>query len=224
MTGVVSELALRIVSSLVLAAIAVLAAWYGGFPYLLLWLVAAVLILWEWGKMCAFRPAWLAAGLAYAGIFLAAMLLLRNGPLGRVAIFWLFGLIWAADTAAYFGGRLIGGVKLWPAVSPGKTWAGAIAGTFAGIVAGLLVLAAEGLPLHPMHAVLGFLIVVAAQLGDLLESAVKRHFGVKDTSRLIPGHGGVMDRCDSLAAASAVALLLGALRLFHAPAQGLLAW
>lgn len=68
------------------------------------------------------------------------------------------------------------------------------------------------------------IVVIAAQLGDLLESAIKRHFGVKDSSHLIPGHGGVMDRCDSLVAASSVALLLGALRFLHEPAQGLLAW
>jgi phosphatidate cytidylyltransferase len=142
----------------------------------------------------------------------------------RSAIFWLFGSIWATDSAAYFGGRLIGGPKLWPAVSPGKTWAGAISGTIAGIAAGLCVLVAEGITLGPMHLLAGFVIVVAAQLGDLFESAIKRRFGVKDSSHLIPGHGGVMDRCDSLVAASAVALLLGAVRMAHAPAQGLLAW
>jgi phosphatidate cytidylyltransferase len=152
------------------------------------------------------------------------MILLRNSPFGRAAIFWLFGSIWATDSAAYFGGRLIGGAKLWPAVSPGKTWAGAITGTIAGIAAGLCVLVAEGVTLNPMHLLVGFVIVVAAQLGDLFESAIKRRFGVKDSSRLIPGHGGVMDRCDSLVAASAVALLLGAVRMAHAPAQGLLAW
>ncbi len=75
-----------------------------------------------------------------------------------------------------------------------------------------------------MHLAVGLLIVVAAQLGDLLESAIKRHFAVKDSSRIIPGHGGVMDRCDSLVAASAIALLFGAMRMVQAPAQGLLVW
>jgi phosphatidate cytidylyltransferase len=97
-------------------------------------------------------------------------------------------------------------------------------GAIAGVLAGLVLLSVLGIPLHPMHAVLGFLIVIAAQLGDLLESAIKRRFHVKDTSQLIPGHGGVMDRCDSLAAAAVVALVLGAIRFVHTPAQGLLAW
>lgn len=219
-----NELSLRICSSIVLAALAIGVTWTGGAPYFLLWLVAAVLIFWEWAKMSGYRPAWLLGGIVYAVSLLAAMVLLRNSPHGRTAIFWLFGTIWATDSAAYFGGRLIGGPKLWPAVSPGKTWSGAIAGTLAGVVAGLAVIAAEGVPLHPMQAVFGFVIIIAAQLGDLLESAIKRHFGVKDTSQLIPGHGGVMDRCDSLVAASTVAFVLGALRMAHAPAQGLLAW
>lgn len=219
-----SELNLRICSSIVLGALALSATWIGGPFYFLLWLAAAALILWEWATISRFRPLWLAAGVAYAGIFLIAMLLLRNSPLGRAAILWLFGSIWATDSAAYFGGRLIGGAKLWPAVSPGKTWAGAITGTIAGIAAGLCVIVAEGIMLHPAHLLVGFIIVVAAQLGDLLESAIKRHFGVKDAGHLIPGHGGVMDRCDSLVAASAVALLMGALRVAQAPAQGLLLW
>jgi phosphatidate cytidylyltransferase len=220
----VNELGLRICSSLVLAAIAIAATWAGGLVYLLLWLVAALLILWEWARMSAFRPAWLVGGLVYAAIFFAAMMLLRNEPHGRTAIFWLFGIIWAADSAAYFGGRLIGGPKLWPAVSPGKTWSGAIVGTIAGVLGGLLVIVAAGIQPHAMHIVLGMIVVIAAQLGDLLESGIKRHFGVKDSGNLIPGHGGVMDRCDSLVAASSVALLLGALRVLHAPTQGLLAW
>ncbi len=207
-----------------LGALALAAAWIGGLFYLLLWLVVAVLILREWVTISRFHPIWLVAGIVYAGVFFAAMVLLRNSPFGRAAILWLFGSIWATDSAAYFGGRLIGGAKLWPAVSPGKTWAGAITGSIAGVAAGLGVIAAEGITLHPMHFLSGFIIVVAAQLGDLFESAIKRHFGVKDSGHLIPGHGGVMDRCDSLVFASAVALVLGALRMAQAPAQGLLVW
>jgi phosphatidate cytidylyltransferase len=81
-----------------------------------------------------------------------------------------------------------------------------------------------GLTLHPMHILITLAVVIAAQCGDLLESAVKRHFRVKDSSQLIPGHGGVMDRCDSLVLASVVALLIGGLRAMSAPAQGLLLW
>jgi phosphatidate cytidylyltransferase len=220
----VSEFGLRICSSVVLAALAVLVTWQGGVLYFLFWLAAAVLIVWEWTRLSGYRVGWSASGLIYAAAFLAAMLSLRDSPYGGTAVLWLFGLIWTADSAAYLGGRAIGGMKLWPAVSPGKTWSGAIVGTVAGVAGGLIVLAVAGIPLHVMHAVFGFVVVVAAQLGDLLESSIKRHFGVKDSSRLIPGHGGVMDRCDSLVAASVAAFLLGALRFGHAPAQGLLAW
>jgi phosphatidate cytidylyltransferase len=208
----------------VLAIAAVTATWLGSVPFYVFWVIAAGLIFLEWIKISAYRPNWLVAGAIYAVSFLAAMILLRDGPLGREAILWIFALVWATDSAAYFGGRAIGGPKLWPKVSPGKTWSGAVVGTIFGVAAGLLLLTALGIALHPMHAVFGFLIVVAAQLGDLLESAIKRRFHVKDTSHLIPGHGGVMDRCDSLAAAAVVALGLGGIRFMYTPAQGLLAW
>lgn len=219
-----SEVSLRICSSVVLAIAAVTATWLGSFPFYVFWVIAAGLIFLEWIKISAYRPNWLVAGAIYAVSFLAAMILLRDGPLGREAILWIFALVWATDSAAYFGGRAIGGPKLWPKVSPGKTWSGAVVGTIFGVAAGLLLLTALRIALHPMHAVFGFLIVVAAQLGDLLESAIKRRFHVKDTSHLIPGHGGVMDRCDSLAAAAVIALVLGGIRFMYTPAQGLLAW
>jgi phosphatidate cytidylyltransferase len=220
----VSEVSLRICSSLVLAVAAVTVTWLGSFPFYVFWVIAAGLIFLEWTRISAYRPGWLVAGAVYAAAFLAAMILLRDGPFGREAILWLFALVWATDSAAYFGGRAIGGPKLWPKVSPGKTWSGAIIGTISGVAAGLLLLAVLGIALHPMQAVFGFLIVVAAQFGDLLESAIKRRFHVKDASRLIPGHGGVMDRCDSLAAAAVIALVLGGIRFLYTPAQGLLAW
>ena len=218
------EVGLRICSSVVLAFAAVIATWFGSMPFYAFWVMASGLVFLEWARISSYRPDWLIAGAVYAGAFLAAMILLRDGPLGREAILWIFALVWATDSTAYFGGRAIGGPKLWPKVSPGKTWSGAIVGAVAGVAAGLVVLAAFGVPLRPMHAVLGFIIVIAAQLGDLLESAIKRRFHVKDTSQLIPGHGGVMDRCDSLAAAAVVALGLGAIRFVYMPAQGLLAW
>jgi phosphatidate cytidylyltransferase len=220
----VKEVGLRICSSVVLASTAIIVTWFGSMPFYAFWVMAAGLVFLEWARVSAYRPEWLIAGVVYAGAFLAAMILLRDSPLGREAILWIFALVWATDSAAYFGGRAIGGPKLWPKVSPGKTWSGAIVGTIAGVIAGLAILAALSVPLHPMHAVLGLVIVIAAQLGDLLESAIKRRFHVKDTSQLIPGHGGVMDRCDSLVAAAVVALVLGAIRFVHTPAQGLLAW
>src|SRR5205085_5356956 len=135
---------------------------------------------------------WLAAGVIYAGVFLVSMLLLRSDPsLGMVALIWLFAQIWTADIAAYFTGRALGGLKLWPAVSPNKTWAGAIGGTIGGLIAGAIVIVAAGLALRPLHALVMLAVIIAAQLGDLMESAIKRRFGVKDSSQLIPGHGGL---------------------------------
>lgn len=200
--------------------------WTGGILFALFWLAAALAILWEWIRMSAARPLWIAGGVIYAGSFLAAMLLLRGDPsLGLTVVIWLFALIWAADIAAYFAGRALGGPKLWPAVSPNKTWSGAIGGLVGGLSAGIAVVLLAGLTLRPVHLLVMLVVVIAAQLGDLLESAIKRRFGVKDSGQLIPGHGGVMDRCDSLVTAATTALGIGLVRAgMNAPAQGLLLW
>jgi len=112
---------------------------------------------------------------------------------------------------AYFGGRLIGGPKLWSRVSPGKTWSGAAVGALTGALCGAVVgllAAPSGARLVPI-LLLGLAASVVAQLGDLFESALKRRFGVKDSSGLIPGHGGMMDRLDGFVAAAAFAALVG---------------
>jgi len=219
-----SELRLRVISSVVLAFIAIAVTWYGGNVFILFWGIASAAIFWEWVRMTSYRPTWFVLGLLYAGSFLLAMTWLRNTSYGLFAIFWLFAIIWSADIAAYFAGRAFGGPKLWRSVSPNKTWSGTIAGTAAGIVAGLAVIWSVGLEVNIFHVISAFIVVIAAQLGDLMESGIKRHFGVKDSSQLIPGHGGAMDRCDSLVAASSIALLIGVVRAAHAPAEGLLAW
>lgn len=140
----------------------------------------------------------LAAGIVYMGVPLLVLLAVRfTGPEGALVILWLVVVIAAADVGAYFVGRSFGGPKLWRAVSPGKTWSGAVGGLAAAGAASVAL--ALGLGWAPGRALLlGILVAVASQGGDLLESAVKRHFGVKDASRIIPGHGGVMDRLDAL--------------------------
>lgn len=221
-----NELPLRIYSSIVLGALALATTWAGGTVFALFWLVAAIGVLWEWTHVTSLRPLWLGTGVIYAGIFFVSMLLLRSDPrLGLIALIWLFAQIWATDIAAYFTGRAVGGPKLWPAVSPNKTWSGAIGGTIGGLVAGAVTLLIAGLSLRPIHIIVMLAVVIAAQLGDLMESAIKRRFGVKDSSQLIPGHGGLMDRCDSLIAAAAMALAIGWVRAgMNAPAEGLLLW
>jgi phosphatidate cytidylyltransferase len=153
---------------------------------------------------------WAAAGALYAGALVASLVLLRISPsFGLVAILWLFAVVWGADIAAYFGGRLIGGPRLWPAVSPGKTWAGAIVGALAGAALGLLF----GAWANRLVALfwLGLATAIVSELGDLFESALKRRFGVKDSSGLIPGHGGLMDRLDAFVAASLFAAVVAGL-------------
>ena len=171
---------------------------------------------------------WAGAGILYAGALAAAPSLLRGDPAyGLPAILWLFAVVWTTDIMAYFGGRLIGGPKLWPRVTPGKTWSGAFVGALAGAACG----AAVGLATAPVGArfapllALGLAASIVAQLGDLFESAVKRRFHVKDSSHLIPGHGGVMDRLDGFVAAAAFAALVGWARAGgDGIAAGLMRW
>ncbi|WP_027285450.1 phosphatidate cytidylyltransferase [Rubritepida flocculans] len=158
-------------------------------------------------------PGWLAFGVAYVGVAGVALIALRqDDQAGRENVIFLFLLVWASDISAYLAGRRFGGAKLWPAVSPNKTWAGALGGLAGALgVGGLAALAfSEGL--DPGRLVLICLALgLAAQGGDLLESWIKRRFGVKDSSGLIPGHGGLFDRLDSVLAAAPLAALLGAM-------------
>ncbi len=159
-----------------------------------------------------------AAGLAGAGIVLllvAATLALRgDDAVGRATVFWLLAVVWASDTGAYAAGRILGGPRLAPRISPAKTWAGAggglAAAVGASILLGWLMPLAGWVVERPALAVLavaGALGSIVGQLGDLAESGFKRHVGADDSGRLIPGHGGILDRGDSFAAA-AFALIL----------------
>jgi phosphatidate cytidylyltransferase len=154
------------------------------------------------------------------------MWLLRSDPrLGLVAVLFLFSIVWVADVLAYFTGRAFGGPKLAPRISPKKTWSGMVGGLLGGTAAGLLLLALSGLEVRWIHAVLAALLSVASVLGDLFESAFKRHFAVKDSGHLIPGHGGFMDRLDGFLVAAALAALIGVLHAgLSAAATGLLEW
>ncbi|BBU62644.1 phosphatidate cytidylyltransferase [Methylosinus sp. C49] len=170
---------------------------------------------------------WAPAGLLYAGSLIVSTNVLRHSPdFGALSIAWLFAVVWGTDVMAYFGGRLIGGPKLWPRVSPGKTWSGTLVGVASGALAGVGVVylsrwsAAATLPLF----FVGIVAAALAQAGDLFESWIKRRFGVKDSSRLIPGHGGVMDRVDGFIFASAFAAMLGGLRGQESLAAGIFIW
>jgi phosphatidate cytidylyltransferase len=260
------DLPVRTAAAAVMAGLALTAAWAGGLPFLVFWLVAAIAVQWEWQRLIggerlalrvvvgavalaaaayvaspfvfrasivgstglvvagALAVAWIASsearvwaglGTLYAGALVVSVCLLRASPAhGFAVILWLFAVVWGADVLAYFGGRMIGGPKLWPRVSPGKTWSGALIGAAGGAVLGLLLSPwASGSASRFVDLLLiGLATAVVSELGDLFESALKRRYGVKDSSKLIPGHGGVMDRLDAFVFAAAFAAVVAAVR------------
>jgi phosphatidate cytidylyltransferase len=223
-----SELTLRVMSGAAMAVVAVLLTIYGGILFELFWVVAGAIIFWEWFNLVSSenqRAPWLTAGVVYAGAAAFCPIVLRaDVDYGLVAIFFLFAVVWTTDIAAYFVGRIFGGPKLWPAVSPKKTWSGALGGLAGAIIAAFVVASFAALS-HRAAIVLAVLLSVASQAGDLFESHLKRRFGVKDASHIIPGHGGVMDRLDGFIFAAALATLIGFARGgWSGPGRGLLEW
>jgi phosphatidate cytidylyltransferase len=170
----------------------------------------------------AYRP----IGVAYAAVFGLAVLLVRySEPFGLQAILIVFAVVWGTDVVAYFTGKLVGGRRLWPAVSPNKTWAGAIGGLIGGVASGAIAAALLAQPLAPGLFVVLALLSLASEAGDLFESWVKRQMGEKDSGWLLPGHGGFMDRIDGLVFAGGLALVIGWLRGGgDAIATGLIRW
>jgi phosphatidate cytidylyltransferase len=169
---------------------------------------------------------WIAGGILYASALLFSVIVLRaDAQYGFAAILFLFAVVWSTDIGGYFGGRAIGGPKLAAAISPKKTWSGAISGALVAVVAALamtqVMFGGFGLALIAVIVCLS----AVSQAGDLFESGFKRHFGAKDSSRLIPGHGGVMDRLDGFIFASFAAACIGALRGgLDAAGHALLIW
>jgi phosphatidate cytidylyltransferase len=145
-------------------------------------------------------------GVLYISLFLSYLILLYNGPNGREWIFFVLIVLWCNDSGAYAFGRTLGRRKLSPLVSPNKTVEGAAGGVGCGIVATLCLNLVLLTALSVMQAAaLGLVISLAGQAGDLCESALKRHFGCKDSGSMLPGHGGMLDRIDSLLFAAPVA-------------------
>ena len=254
--GGLSNLGLRLISALLLAAVT-LAALYAGFPFWpLLTLVVAMGLGWEWNRMLsrsgttaallllaalatviglaayglpvfgvvvAFSGTVILAavnagegrlthalGLLYFGLPTVALIWLRaDEPGGTLAVLFTMLIVWVTDSAAYFTGRSLGGPKLWPAVSPNKTWSGSLGGVVAAVLAGVAFAGLAGVDHLEWIAVLSFVLSVACQAGDLMESALKRRYDRKDSSGLIPGHGGLMDRLDGLLMSVLVAALYG---------------
>jgi phosphatidate cytidylyltransferase len=168
---------------------------------------------------------WSFAGFFYAGLPTIALIAIRQDPVyGFAAILYLFLVVWAADTGAYFSGRLIGGPKLAPVISPNKTWAGFIGGALAAGGVGTVFAVWLGHTSVLMLGLVSVVLAVVSQAGDLGESFLKRVFGVKNSSGLIPGHGGVLDRLDGFVFAAMGGGSLAVLYDRLAPGRALLIW
>ncbi len=155
---------------------------------------------------------WLAVGAFYLGLPALALIWLRqDAEWGRLTLLWLFAVVWASDIGAYAAGRVLGGPRLAPRISPNKTWSGLGGAIVSAAVVSAVVAAASGSGASVRMALLGALLGLMAQAGDLAESWMKRRFGVKDVSRLIPGHGGMLDRVDGLLVAALVTALIAVL-------------
>ncbi len=191
--------------SLAMAALAAAALYLDeGWPSMPSWWVFPVVIL-AMGVTPRKHPA-VAAVMAGAIMVAGHGLFVLRDVAGTTAILWLIGVVIASDVMGYFVGRVVGGPKFWPAISPKKTWSGTVAGWIGGFLVGAgFVAAGYGMPLL---LVLSPLVAFAGQLGDIAESWIKRRCGVKDSSGLIPGHGGVMDRFDALTGAMVAVMLL----------------
>jgi phosphatidate cytidylyltransferase len=164
-----------------------------------------------------------ALGVFYAGLPAIALIWLRADPtLGLLAVIFLIVVVVAADTGGFVAGRMIGGARLWPSVSPNKTWSGFVGALAASAVIGGLFWLSVPEASAVRLAATGAVLAAVAQAGDLAESALKRRFGAKDTSTLIPGHGGVMDRVDGLIAAAVAAGVGGFMINWYFPARALL--
>lgn len=204
----------RILSALVLMPVTLAAIWYGGWAFWLLLIVAAAVMDWEWWRMVDFQtaPFLNLFGTPYIGVPALSLAWLRSDPAsGFETILWLLCLVWATDIGAYFAGRLIGGPKLLPRVSPKKTWAGLIGGMVSAAGVGAGIAAWLGLSVVGFGLLSAGLAVVS-QAGDLFESWVKRRFNVKDSSNIIPGHGGVLDRVDGVLPVAVVVAVVAAVQ------------
>ena len=167
---------------------------------------------------------WRLVGVAYIGLPILALSILRDDvQFGFIAVVWCMVIVWSADVMAYFFGRIIGGPKLAPRISPKKTWAGMLGAIVGAVLASILVSHFAHLAFWPLAGLAGAFAILE-QGGDIFESAFKRKFGVKDSGSLIPGHGGVLDRIDGLIAVVLAAASVGYIHNPLSPAAGLMHW
>ncbi len=199
------DLGVRTASGTVLAFIGLLTMWVGGLVWAVVICLLGLGMAFEWAGLCAGRARrLLALGGLYIAPAIAALIWLRAQPNGYRWVLLLAAVVWGGDVGAYLVGRLVGGPRLAPAISPGKTWSGAIGGTVIAVLAGMAAWPERLALVAPV----ALLLSITAQAGDLLESAIKRRFGVKDSGRLIPGHGGLLDRLDGVLTSAPAAVVI----------------
>ncbi|MCK5556030.1 MAG: CDP-archaeol synthase [Alphaproteobacteria bacterium] len=221
-----SSFKIRVQSALIFGPIVLFMLYVGGLPFTLMIAAGAGIGIYEWSRMVLsdkkYRAALMLFGIVYIGFSMGMMVWLRNfSDYGLYNMLTLLLIVWASDIFAYFTGKTIGGLKLAPKISPKKTWAGFIGSSIgAGIVATGLTcpLALEKWDVVTIgqmswmgYAMMGFILAMFGQMGDLFISFIKRRYKVKDTGTLIPGHGGILDRIDALLL---VTLLFGVLVIF----------
>ena len=211
-----SDLPVRLASAIVMLAIAGTALWLGGWVFYLLVGLIAIGLLWEWQALIRKLPisgvckaGWMLFGVIYIVLGALSLVILMHAGLSGpswIGVAFAIGVVIATDVGAYFSGRSIGGRKIAPSISPSKTWAGLGGGMIAAaIYAGLFANFATSLGAQAwIVALFGAGLAVVAQTGDFFESWMKRRAGVKDSSHLIPGHGGLLDRFDGLLPVSIV--------------------
>nr|WP_314444856.1 phosphatidate cytidylyltransferase [uncultured Sphingomonas sp.] len=212
-----SEIALRTITGVLMIMTALTAEWFGGTAFAILVAVAATAIYYEWAKMVrGWGLAWHVAGFVFALLPALSLLWVREragnppGSEGFELVLWAFIVTWSADIGAFFTGRTFGGPKLAPTISPNKTISGLIGGLISATLLGGIW--ASNQDLHWVWLVLAPFFAFAAAVGDLFESWMKRQAGVKDSGRILPGHGGVFDRLDGLvpvAVLTAVGVMAG---------------
>lgn len=214
-----ADLPVRVASAIVVVVIALTALWLGGWIWAGFAMIVAGGVLYEWRALVrGWNPSplgetlWTLGGILYLAPAAAMLMLMRDGERGFADVLTLIALVAAIDIGAYFTGRAIGGPKIAPAISPSKTWAGLLGGILGALA--VLVLSAklsEATPAWWQVLGLAVLAAIVAQAGDFFESWMKRRAGVKDSGKLIPGHGGLFDRVDGLIAVSFLAALLAGL-------------
>lgn len=209
------NLAMRLVTAFSLIPLVLFIVYRGGFLFNVSIVVAAMLMSFEWNRLTQSNSnkdrklLWKFVGLFYIALPAVSLMYIANKDIGNKVIMWLFITVWAADTGAFFVGKLVGGPKLAPKISPGKTWSGFFGAVVMSCCVGIV--SAWVFNSSDRYAILALTVTVGvyAQVGDLFESWIKRQFGAKDSGGIMPGHGGILDRADGIVVtAPKIALVL----------------